>query len=122
MPVSAVALGAMVIEKHFTLDKSMDGPDHKASLEPVELAMMVRSIRNVEKALGDGWKVPTRTEMANREVVRKSIIAAEPIEAGAVITADMLEIKRPGNGISPTRWDEVVGSEAKKAYAKGELL
>lgn len=122
IPVAAVALGAKVIEKHFTLDKTMAGPDHKASLEPQELANMVAAIRNIEQALGNGWKVPTKTEQENRNIVRKSLVAGKPITAGSIICADMLEIKRPGNGISPTRWDEVVGSVAKKDYQIGELI
>lgn len=122
VPVAAVALGAKVIEKHFTLDKTMTGPDHKASLEPQELADMVAAIRNIEQALGNGWKVPTKTEQANRNIVRKSLVAGKSITAGSIICADMLEIKRPGNGISPTRWDEVVGSVAKKDYQLGELI
>ncbi|WP_318432651.1 N-acetylneuraminate synthase [Photobacterium leiognathi] len=122
IPVAAVALGAKVIEKHFTLDKTMSGPDHKASLEPQELADMVHAIRNIELALGNGWKVPTHTEKANRNIVRKSLVASKDIVMGSPITADMLEIKRPGNGISPTRWDEVIGSIAKKNYQKGELI
>lgn len=122
VPIAAVALGAKVIEKHFTLDKTMDGPDHKASLEPQELADMISAIRNIELALGNGWKVPTKTEQENRNVVRKSLVAGQIIIAGTIITADMLEIKRPGTGISPTRWDEVVGSVAKKDYQIGELI
>ena len=122
IPVAAVAMGAKVIEKHFTLDNTMEGPDHKASLEPQELSDMVTSIRNIEKALGSGWKVPTKTEQANRNVVRKSIVAGQEISAGQLITPDMLEIKRPGNGIPPTRWDEVIGSVAKKDYQIGELI
>ncbi|OCH04120.1 N-acetylneuraminate synthase [Aliivibrio fischeri] len=122
IPVAAVVMGAKVIEKHFTLDKTMDGPDHKASLEPAELTAMVNAIRNIEVALGSGWKVPTKTEKANRYVVRKSIVAGKYIPAGTLISSDMLEIKRPGNGISPTRWDEVIGSVARKDYQIGELL
>lgn len=122
VPVAAVALGAKVIEKHFTLDKTMEGPDHKASLDPQELAEMVTAIRNIEQALGNGWKVPTKTEQENRNIVRKSLVAATVIATGCVMTADMLEIKRPGNGIPPTRWDEVVGSVAKKNYQIGELI
>ena len=122
VPVAAVALGAKVIEKHFTLDKTMDGPDHKASLEPDELRAMVSAIRNIELSLVNGWKIPTKTEQENRSVVRKSLVAGQIIVAGTIITADMLEIKRPGNGISPTRWDEVVGSVASKDYQIGELI
>ncbi|HEC8348064.1 TPA: N-acetylneuraminate synthase [Providencia rettgeri] len=121
-PIAAVALGAKVIEKHFTLDKNMDGPDHKASLEPTELSNMVKAIRNIEQALGTGWKVPTKTEKLNRDIVRKSIIAKKAIPLGTPITEDMLEIKRPSNGIPPTRWDEVIGSIAKKDYQTGELI
>lgn len=122
IPIAAVAIGAKVIEKHFTLDNKMEGPDHKASLEPHELSDMVTAIRNIEKAMGSGWKVPTKTEKANRDIVRKSIIAGKAISAGQVISAEMLEIKRPGNGISPTRWDEIVDSIAKKDYQVGELI
>lgn len=122
VPVAAVSLGAKVIEKHFTLDKTMDGPDHKASLDPSELKCMITAIRNIELALGDGWKVPTLTEQKNRKFVRKSIVAGQAIQVGTLITADMLEIKRPGGGISPARWDEVVESVAKKDYKAGELI
>lgn len=122
IPIAAVALGAKVIEKHFTLDKTMEGPDHKASLEPRELSDMVAAIRNVEIAMGFGWKVPTKAEKANRDIVRKSIVAKKAISAGQVISSDMLEIKRPGNGISPTQWDEVVDSIARKDYQAGELI
>lgn len=122
VPVAAVSLGAKVIEKHFTLDKAMEGPDHRASLDPDELKNMITAIRNVEKALGDGWKVPTLAEKTNRKFVRKSIVAGRAIPLGTLITADMLEIKRPGHGISPERWDEVVGSVAKKDYEAGELI
>jgi N-acetylneuraminate synthase len=120
--IAAVALGATMVEKHFTLDKTMLGPDHKASLEPKELKEMVRSIRSIESALGSGWKVPTKTEICNRSIVRKSLIAGCDISLGELITQDKLEIKRPGTGIPPTRWDEIVGSEAKKSYKAGELI
>lgn len=122
IPVAAVAMGASVIEKHFTLDKLMLGPDHKASLEPDELKEMVRAIRSIEDALGSGWKVPTATELDNRKIVRKSLIAACDIVAGELISSEMLDIKRPGTGIPPTRWDEVVNSPAKKNYHAGELI
>ncbi len=122
IPIAAVALGAKVIEKHFTLDKNMDGPDHKASLEPIELSNMVKAIRNIEQALGTGWKIPTKNEKLNRDVVRKSIIAKKIIPLGTRITEDMLEIKRPGNGIPPTRWDEVIGSIANKNYQICDLI
>ncbi|ABM00537.1 N-acetylneuraminate synthase [Shewanella amazonensis] len=120
--VAAVALGASIIEKHFTLDKAMPGPDHKASLEPAELKALVQAIRNVEASLGDGRKLPTSTEMVNRKLVRKSIIANTYISAGTEITADMLDVRRPGDGISPSRWDEVIGSIAKKDYQSGDLI
>ena len=122
IPVAAVAMGAKVIEKHFTLDNTMEGPDHKASLEPDELNAMVKAIRNIEVALGSGWKVPTPTEQQNRKIVRKSLVAAGDIACGTIITSEHLVIKRPGDGISPTRWDEVVGSVAKKDYKDGELI
>jgi len=122
IPVAAVAMGATIIEKHFTLDNTMLGPDHKASLEPKELKEMVRAIRSVELALGTGWKVPTKTELDNRNIVRKSLVAECDIVAGELITAEMLIIKRPGTGISPMRWDELVNSIAKKSYKAGELI
>lgn len=122
VPVAAVALGAKVIEKHFTLDKTMEGPDHRASLDPTELKIMVKAIRNIELSLGNGWKVPTRIEKENRNIVRKSIVAEFDINQGEVIHGSMLSIKRPGSGISPTRWDEVVGSIAKNTYKKGDLI
>jgi N-acetylneuraminate synthase len=122
IPVAAVALGATVIEKHFTLDKTMSGPDHSASLEPEELKEMVRVIRNTEVALGTGWKVPTDTERKSRKLVRKSIVANEAICKGDVLTDKVLGIKRPGDGLPPTRWDEVVGSIATKDYEEGDLI
>lgn len=122
IPVAAVALGAKVIEKHFTIDKTLAGPDHKASLNPQELADMVTAIRNIDKALGNGRKVPTKNELLTRSIVRKSLVAATKITSGSIICPDMLDIKRPGTGISPTRWDEIVGSVAKKDYQIGELI
>jgi N-acetylneuraminate synthase len=122
VPVASVALGAVVVEKHFTLDKTMAGPDHKASLEPAELKAMVTAIRNTESALGHGWKVPTAAEVKNRAIVRKSLVAGCAIANGTIITADMLEIKRPGTGISPTRWDEIVGTRSTQDYSAGELI
>ncbi len=122
IPIAAVAMGASIIEKHFTLDKTMLGPDHKASLEPNELKEMVHSIRSIELALGTGWKVPTKTEFDNRNIVRKSLVAGCDISVGQLITAEMLDIKRPGTGISPIRWDELVNSIAKKSYKAGELI
>lgn len=120
--IAAVALGASVIEKHFTLDRTLPGPDHKASLEPDELAAMVRGIRNIEIALGDGIKRPTPTEARNRPVARKSIVAARSIRAGELLTADALAIKRPGTGLSPMRWDEVVGRTAARDFAPDEPI
>jgi len=111
--VAAVALGACVIEKHFTLDRSMEGPDHKTSLEPAELAAMVRAIRNVEKAMGDGRKRPTNSEKEIMKVVRRSLVASRDIKAGEIITEDMLKIKRPGTGIPPKMWDVVIGRRAR---------
>lgn len=121
-PVAAVVLGATVIEKHFTLDKNMKGPDHKASLEPHELKAMVHAIRNVEKALGNGIKKPSASEIKNKHIVRKSIVAARPIKAGEMFSEDNITIKRPGSGISPMRWDEVIGQIAQMDYRENELI
>lgn len=122
VPVAAVALGACVIEKHFTLDKTMDGPDHKASLDPQELKAMVKAIRNIEKALGSYEKKPSKSESSNIEIVRKSIVANEAIVQGELIKESMIAAMRPGTGISPMRWDEIVGTKAKKDYKKGDLI
>lgn len=122
VPVAAVAMGARVIEKHFTLDKNMEGPDHKASIDPVELKQMVSAVRNVEKALGDGDKHVTDSERANKTVARKSIVAATDIKAGEVFTEANLTVKRPGTGISPMRWPEVLGKKADRDYKKDELI
>ncbi len=122
VPVAAVALGACVIEKHFTLDKTMEGPDHKASLEPAELRKMVQCIRNIEKALGDGKKVPSYSEKKNVDVVRKSIMARRSIKKGEVFTEDNLCVKRPGNGINPMRWFEIIGMTADRDYKEDELI
>lgn len=122
IPIAAVALGACVIEKHFTLDRMMDGPDHKASLEPDELSAMVKAIRHIERALGDGIKKPSKSEMKNLAVARKSIVAAKSIEAGEMFTAENLAVKRPGNGISPMHWDEVIGQVAQRNYQGEELI
>lgn len=122
VPVAAVAMGACVIEKHFTLDKTLEGPDHKASLEPHELAAMVRAIRNVEAALGSGEKVPSPSEIKNMAIARKSIVAAEDIKKGEVFTERNLTIKRPGNGISPMRLHEVIGKTAGRDYKEDELI
>ena len=116
VPIAAVALGATVIEKHFTLDKNMEGPDHKASLEPNELEAMVSAIRNIEQALGSGHKTISESERKNIEIARKSIVAACPIKAGELLTEENLTVKRPGTGINPMRWNEVVGTRAVQNY------
>ena len=122
VPIAAAAIGATVIEKHFTLDRTMKGPDHKASLEPHELAMMVKSIRNIEKALGTGIKKPSPSEMPNMKVARKSIVASRDIKAGEILTEDNLTVKRPGNGISPMEWEKVIGTKARRDYKKDDLI
>ena len=122
VPIAAVALGATVIEKHFTLDRNMEGPDHKASLEPDELKAMVSAIRNIEKALGTGHKEVSASERKNIEIARKSIVAACPIKKGEVLTEDNLTVKRPGNGINPMRWNEVVGTKAVKDYQEEDMI
>ena len=122
IPIAAVALGAKVIEKHFTLDKKLPGPDHKASLNPDELQDMVMAIRNTEQALGTGLKKPSQSEIRNREFVRKSIVAAINISKGDCLTEKNITVKRPGNGISPMRWDEVIGTSAKKDYKPDEPI
>ncbi|MDD3769790.1 MAG: N-acetylneuraminate synthase family protein, partial [Sulfuricurvum sp.] len=122
VPIAAVAMGASVIEKHFTLDRTMEGPDHKASLEPDELCAMVAAIRNIEKALGEGIKKPSPSEAKNMAVARKSIVAARPIRAGEAFTSENIAIKRPGTGISPMRYDEIVGERAARDYEEDEPL
>lgn len=122
IPIAAVAMGASVIEKHFTLDRTMEGPDHKASLEPNELKAMVAAIRDVEKALGDGIKKPTPSEARNKPVARKSVVASRPIRAGEQLSTENLTVKRPGGGISPMRWDEIVGTLADRDYQADEAL
>jgi len=122
IPIAAVALGAEIIEKHFTLNRNMEGPDHKASLEPDEFAAMVKAIRNVEKSLGNGIKKPSRSEAKNIPIARKSIVAVKPIKKGEIFTEDNIGIKRPGNGISPMRWYEIIGTNANKDYKEDELL
>ncbi|SAI74828.1 N-acetylneuraminate synthase [Bordetella ansorpii] len=122
IPIAAVARGATLIEKHFTLSRTMPGPDHRASLEPQELAAMVRGIRNVEQALGDGLKRPSPSELKNKAIARKSIVAGRPIAAGEVFTEDSLSTKRPGTGISPMRWDDVIGRTARRDFAEDELI
>jgi len=122
VPIAAVALGAMVIENHFTLDRNLPGPDHRASLEPDELKAMVQGIRNVEKALGDGIKRPSPSELKNKPIARKSIVAACPIKAGEAFSEENLMAKRPGTGISPMRWDEVIGRTASRDFSEDELI
>ena len=120
--IAAAALGATVIEKHFTLDKSLPGPDHKASLEPDELKAMVSAIRNIEIALGDGIKRLTPSEADNKPVARKSLVASKAIKAGEVFSAENITIKRPGTGISPMNWDSVIGCKAARDFAIDELI
>lgn len=122
IPVAAVAMGATIIEKHFTLDKNMEGPDHKASLEPEELKQMVNAIRNVESALGNGMKTPSASEKKNIEIARKSIVAKKNIAAGEAFTEENLTTKRPGNGISPMKWNEIIGTKAKRDFAIDEMI
>lgn len=120
--MAAVALGASVIEKHFTLDRNMPGPDHKASLEPEELKAMVTAIRNIEIALGDGIKRLTSSEARNKLIARKSLVAKRAIKAGEVFSAENISAKRPGTGISPMRWDEVMGRVASRDFLSDELI
>ncbi|MGV8058382.1 MAG: N-acetylneuraminate synthase [Smithellaceae bacterium] len=122
VPIAAVAMGAIVIEKHFTLDRNLPGPDHQASLEPHELTDMVLRIRNIEKALGTGVKKPSLSELKNKSIARKSIVAATAIKAGEVFTDKNITIKRPGTGITPMRWDEIIGRKATKHYQRDELI
>ena len=122
VPVAAVAMGAKIIEKHFTLDKKLSGPDHKASLEPGELKEMVKAIRNIEKALGDGIKKPNKSEIEIMKVVRKSIVASKSIKKGETFTKTNITVKRPGTGISPMRWNEVIGQKADRDYKDDELI
>jgi len=120
--IAAVAMGASCIEKHFTLDKDMEGPDHKASLEPDELKAMVKAIRNIEIALGSSIKKPSKSELPNMKAARKSIVAKTKIQQGDILSDNNLSIKRPGNGISPMRLDELVGTKAAKDYIEDELI
>ena len=123
VPVAAVALGAVVIEKHFTLDRNMPGPDHKASLEPHELKGMVAAIRNIEKAIsGSGVKEPSNSEKENMLIARKSIVAAAKIQKGDIFSEGNIATKRPGSGISAMRWDEVIGLKAKRDFNEDELI
>lgn len=120
--IAAVALGATVIEKHFTVDRSLPGPDHQASLEPQELKAMVLAIRNIEQALGDGAKRPKASELRNREIARKSIVAARRIRAGELFSNENLTAKRPGNGLSPMLWDDLIGQPAAREYQPDEMI
>jgi sialic acid synthase SpsE len=120
--IAAAAMGAKIIEKHFTLDKKLPGPDHKASLEPGELKEMVKAIRNIEIALGDGIKKPNKSEIEIMKVVRKSIVASKSIKKGEMFTKTNITVKRPGTGISPMRWDEVIGERANRDFKDDELI
>ena len=120
--IAAVALGATMIEKHFTLDRNMEGPDHKASLEPDELKAMVSAIRNIEIALGSSEKKVSKSEEKNRSAARKSIVAARNIDKDELLTEENIAIKRPGNGISPMRWEEVLGTKAIRSFKTDELI
>jgi len=122
VPVAAVALGAVLIEKHFTIDRGMEGPDHKASLEPQELKQMIGSIRNIEKALGVTIKQPSPSEIKNKSIARKSIVAARRIRKGELFTEENLAVKRPGTGISPMRWNELLGKAATRDFDEDELI
>ena len=120
--IAAVALGATVIEKHLTLDRNLPGPDHKASLEPDEFAAMVRAIRNIEQAMGDGIKRPSPTEAKNKPIARKSLVAAKPIKAGERFTPENVTAKRPGTGMSPMSWDEIIGKVSTRDFEQDELI
>jgi len=122
IPIAAVALGGKVIEKHFTLDKNMEGPDHKASLEPFELKAMVKAIRNIEKAMGDGNKKVTSSELGNILIARKCIVAARDIKEGEAFTEENITVKRPGTGINPMEWDNVLGRIAKKDFQEDKEI
>ena len=123
VPIAAVALGATVIEKHFTLDKTLPGPDHKASLEPDELKAMVTAIRNIEKAIGgSGLKEVSASEEKNKPIARRSIVAATNIAKGDIFTVENLIVKRPGTGISPMLWNEVIGKKARKNFQEDDLI
>ncbi|MCX5811400.1 MAG: N-acetylneuraminate synthase [Proteobacteria bacterium] len=122
VPVAAVALGAEVIEKHFTLDRNAEGPDHRASLEPKELEAMVTAIRNIEEALGNGVKNPSPSETKNMVIARKSIVAFGEIKKGDIFTEKNIAVKRPGTGISPMKWDDVIGRKAKRYFQPDEMI
>ena len=120
--IAAVALGAVVIEKHFTLDRNLPGPDHKASLEPSELTALVEGIRNIEVALGDGIKRPMKSELANLNAVRKSLVAGQRIRKGDLFSVENVTVKRPGSGISPMEWDSIIGTVSDKNYEVDDLI
>jgi N,N'-diacetyllegionaminate synthase len=120
--IAAVAMGASCIEKHFTLDKTMDGPDHKASLEPEELKAMVSAIRNIEKALGSNEKKPSPSEIVNIDIARKSIVASQSIKKGDKLSSENITTKRPGAGINPMQWDKIIGTPSKKDYQMDDLI
>ncbi len=122
VPIAAVAKGATIIEKHFTLDKNMVGPDHQASLSPEELKDLVKAIRNIEQALGNGIKKPSKSEAKNAIIARKSIVAKMDIKEGELFTENNLTIKRPGNGVSPKLWEKIMGKKASKNYKEDELI
>ena len=122
IPIAAVAMGAKVIEKHFTLDRTMEGPDHKASLEPNELKAMITAIRNIELALGDGIKTPSNSEKKNILIARKSIIATVEIKKGTIFTNENITVKRPGTGISPMKWNSIIGTKSTKDYKEDDLI
>lgn len=122
IPVAAAAMGATILEKHFTLDKRMDGPDHKASLDPIELKAMVEAVRKVEAAMGNGDKVASESERKNQVIARKSIVAARMIRKGELLDEETITVKRPGNGISPMRWNEVLGSTAIRDFQEDEMI
>lgn len=122
VPIAAVAMGATVIEKHFTLDRNMEGPDHKASLDLTELKQMVSAIRNIEKAIGNGLKEPSTSELTNKSVARKSIVASREIKRGEIFSEYNLTTKRPGTGISPMKWYEVIGKKAVKDFKEDEII
>ena len=122
VPIAATAIGASIIEKHFTLSKKLNGPDHKASLNPSELAFMIKAIRNIEQALGSGTKLPTKNEKKNIALVRKSVVAKQTINKGQIFSNNNICAKRPGNGMSPMSWDKIIGNKAKKKFLKDEKI
>ena len=122
IPIAAVSIGATIIEKHFTLSRGLKGPDHAASLEPGELKLMVTAIRNIEKAMGNGIKTPSLSELKNISIARKSIVAKKSIKKGQTFSIDNLAVKRPGTGISPMRWDEIIGTISKSDFKVDDLI